>query len=243
LKTFALIAAVLIAGYAALHFTYPSNSWRYRLTINMETPEGIKTGVSVYQIAVSTGMGFGDSSGAHMYAKGEALVVDLGTRGILFALMINDQEVDYNGYLVFKTFPYPGPKQGPLSGVATPAGLKYYSNLRAKAELAPSQLPTLVRFRDTNDPKTVELVDANDLAKSFGAGVRFKSATIEMVDAGVWPFSMFGITGEPVTRGIETRLVWLDDEAQLSAFWKSLYSRGFQSNGSIEVRALFIQGR
>ena len=63
-------------------------------------------------------------------------------------------------------------------------------------ELAPGDLPLLVRFRDINDPRTVERVDANDLAASFGPGVYLKRATIE-------------ITRDPVTTGIEKRLAWL----------------------------------
>lgn len=55
------------------------------------------------------------------------------------------------------------------------------------------------------------LVDPNDLVKSFGEGMRFKGATIEMVDPGFWPLTMFGITGEPVTSQIEQRLSWLGE--------------------------------
>jgi hypothetical protein len=240
-----LIACVggLFFAYAAIHFSYPSGFWRYRLTIEVETPEGIKTGSAVYQIGVSTGMKFGDSSGAGMFAKGEALQVDLGSRGTLFALMNKDQSVDYNGYLVFKIFPYPGPKSGPLSGVATPDGLRYYANLRAKADVVGSQLPSLVRFRDLNNPKSVELVDPTDLAKSFGAGVKFLSSTIEMVDQGYWPLNQMGITGVPVTRGIEKTLSWVNSEDSLNSFWKSLYDLGFHSNGSIEVLTLFKGGQ
>jgi hypothetical protein len=242
MKWLGAFLAVLVIAYAALHFSYPAGFWRYRLTLEVETPEGTKTGSSVYQIGVSTGMKIGDSSGAGMFAKGEALQVDLGARGVLFALMTKDQSVDYNGYLVFKAFPYPGSKTGPLSGVATPEGLKYYASLRAKSNVPQSQLPSLVRFRDLNNPKSVELVDANDLAKSFGVGVTLKSATIEMVDQGYWPLNQMGLTGEPITRGIENRLPWLATEEMLNSFWKSFYALGFRPNGSVEVLTLFKRG-
>jgi hypothetical protein len=39
---------------------------------------------------------------------------------------------------------------------------------------APGEMPLLVRFRDMNDPKTLERVDPNDLAASFGPGVYLK---------------------------------------------------------------------
>ena len=56
--------------------------------------------------------------------------------------------------------------------------------------------PYFVRFKDIKDPKSVEQVDPDNLAKSFGTGVKLKSLTVQMTD-------------EPVTVGIEKRLGWL----------------------------------
>jgi hypothetical protein len=70
-------------------------------------------------------------------------------------------------------------------------------------------LPLLVRFRDIDDPKSVEEVDPLDIGKSFGAGAELVRATIEIVPVGIWPLNSFGITGEPITTGIEKRLSWL----------------------------------
>jgi hypothetical protein len=229
LKTFALIAAVLIAGYIGWGLVYPMGTWRYRLTIEVDTPESVKSGSSVIEVRAARQPKLTPETTTDIGISGEAVVVDLGQRGLLFSLLTSKTDVDYGYRIVFDMFPYAyeyvfkdGHKEIiPGAGQTTPGGIKYYASLRAKAELAPSQLPMLVRFRDTNDPKTVELVDPNDLAKSFGAGVRFKSATIEMVDAGVWPFSMFGITGEPVTRGIEKRLAWLEQSNPIFINWQN----------------------
>ena len=51
------------------------------------------------------------------------------------------------------------------------------------------RLPRLVTFRDTADPTSVERVDPDDLASTFGPGVRLESVTLEIVDQ------------EPGTRG------------------------------------------
>ena len=48
---------------------------------------------------------------------------------------------------------------------------------------------------------TAEIVDPDDLAKSFGPGVRLVRVTIE-------------ITGEPVTRGIRKVLPWLSPKVR-----------------------------
>ncbi|WP_066268991.1 hypothetical protein [Blastomonas sp. CCH3-A3] len=57
--------------------------------------------------------------------------------------------------------------------------------------------PMLVRFRDINDPTTVERVDPDALAASFGEGVKLRRVTVQLTD-------------DPVTKGIEKRLKWLD---------------------------------
>ena len=72
-----------------------------------------------------------------------------------------------------------------------------------------TSLPLLVRFRDINDALTVEKVDPLNLEQSFGPGVRLTRATLEIVPAGIWPFTWFGITGEPITKRIESKLGWL----------------------------------
>ena len=66
----------------------------------------------------------------------------------------------------------------------------------APGDKAADNYPYFVRFRDVRDPKSVEQVDPDNLAKSFGPGYRLKSLTATFTDA-------------PVTRGIEKRLGWL----------------------------------
>lgn len=56
-----------------------------------------------------------------------------------------------------------------------------------------SSYPMLVTFGDLDDPTSVERVDPDDLAASFGEGVALKRITVQ-------------ITDDPVTTGIEGRL-------------------------------------
>jgi hypothetical protein len=217
MKKLALAVVAFMALIVGWNFMYPSASWRYRLTLEVETPEGVKTGSSVVEVSGNAQARITPESVASFSVKGEAIAVDLAERGVLFALLNRDADVDYPIHIVFQQFPYVHDyvfedgttKRLEHGGEATREGLSYYANLRAKSNLPQSQLPSLVRFRDLNDPKSVELVDASDLAKSFGAGVTLKSATIEMVDQGYWPLNQMGITGEPITRVIENRLPWL----------------------------------
>lgn len=211
MKKLGFIAAILVAGFVMWGFLYPSGSWRHRLTIEVETPEGTKSGSSVVEVRVADVPKLTPEMGASISVRGEAVTVDMGERGSLFALLNKEEYRSYAPYFVYLMFP-DGRNNG---GHYDTARIQYYTNLYSsgngtKREVSAGKLPTIVRFRDINNPKTVELVDPNDLVKSFGGGVRFKGATIEMVDAGIWPLTMVNITGEPMTKIIESKLNWLD---------------------------------
>ncbi|HBM06154.1 MAG TPA: hypothetical protein DD369_11230, partial [Erythrobacter sp.] len=66
-----------------------------------------------------------------------------------------------------------------------------------------SAYPMLVTFGDLDDPASVERVDPDDLAATFGEGVRLKRITVQ-------------ITDDPVTSGIEQRLGWLGNIREMN---------------------------
>ncbi|MBK8174859.1 MAG: hypothetical protein IPK66_06190 [Rhodospirillales bacterium] len=202
-----MFAGILAATSVACSQMFPSGTWRYRMTVAVETPEGLKTGSAVREVTVRRGIALTPESLPSVQSKGEAVAVDLGQRGVLFAL------ISYDDYLtVFSAF-------GWTSGGTTPDGIKYFSNLKdAKATLTPKQYPMLVTFKDISDPKTVErvietdwcrekdengtcikeefFVKADHFEELFGRGVKLKEITIEMVN-------------DPVTWGIQNKLPWL----------------------------------
>jgi hypothetical protein len=206
------ITAAVLAG--VIKEKPPSGTWRYKMTVEVETPEGIKSGstvreVTIQDLAEPTNPSMG---GFRTKVKGEAVVVDLGPRGVLFALL-NGYAFgpDYAWQIVFHAFPMPGKPPG--AGGATPEGLEYYSHLKAKTVLPPSLYPMMVTFADLKEPKTVKSVydmhwngrypmhyetTADRFEETFGQGIRLKSIEIEMAD-------------ESITQGIEKKLVWLPE--------------------------------
>lgn len=188
--------------------------YRYRLTVEVDTPEGVKSGSSV--IEVSTAMSGPNNiptpGSLYRTARGEAVTVDLGERGLLFALIQSDWAANALMSTVTRLTPeemrnlqegtsefeimmkrlmaVPYEQDRPLPryiqfGVAPPA-----------LSGPPNGYPILVRFEDPALPKTVERVDADNLAASFGKGVKLKSITIARTEAAM-------------TRGIVNRLPWL----------------------------------
>lgn len=174
---------VLAAGLWKQEF--PSASWRYKITIEIETPEGIKTGSVVRETRASTDVRVGDVGGGSAGTIGEAVVVDLGKRQYLVGLLPEGDDL---------SLAMGGPPPGTREGMA------YYSHLKeGKASLMmKGVLPHFVTFKNPDDPMTVENVDGQDLAKTFGDGVTLKDVTIEITDA-------------PMTWGpLNTYLPWLE---------------------------------
>lgn len=170
---FLMVVIAVAIGFAFLVNKYPEGSWRYKMTVTVETPEGIKTGSAVREITVKTGPALTPESHAIVEVKGEAVVVDLGQHGTLFTLLDGDDAYR----VVFNVFPFGG-------GGTTREGVEYYSHLKnAKASLVEKKnIPTMVTFKDIKDPKSVIAVDRANLAGTFGTGVTLKDVTIEMTD-------------------------------------------------------------
>lgn len=193
MRTFSTVL-IIIAMYVGYEAFFNHGSWNYKLTLVIETPEGQVVGsavrkVSAYREPIILQF-LPSSSYAQADVKGEAVVVDLGRMGVLFALLKASSGVNGDPqYMVFNAFPFHWKDDTGESHAGgselTSEGIRYYRSLKGKKELAIEKLPMLVRFHDIKDPKTVELVDPNNLEKSFGKGVKLVSATLEMTDENV----------------------------------------------------------
>lgn len=209
--TLCVLAAIVFAAIVAWKIAYPSGSWRYKITVSVETPEGIKTGSAVREIRAAVAPGFlGVEKSLPTSVVGEAVVVDLGERGVLFAIMGVDDYWQFEN-----AFP---------TSLTWRDRFFYYKNLKnVKTEVAPVNYPRLLAFKDINDPKSVtiaykpitkvkdalgyqyEVVGVEDnMAELFGSGVSLKNIEIET-------------TNEALTRRVERYLPWLIELKQRRA--------------------------
>ncbi len=189
MKALGIAAAFCTALYGLYLFAYPSVTIRYRLALTVVADGAEHTGSGVVEVTYGKGVAFMTNSGGGYYVavKGEAVAVDVPNRGTLFALLKAG----------------PSHRSSPEEIIPKAFGVSWaedrFTRLRAltgRVELSPADLPLLVRFRDINEPNTVEGVDPSNLAEAFGPGVYLKQAWVE-------------ITSDPVTTGIEKRLPWL----------------------------------
>lgn len=203
------IVLALIGGTPLLYsVAYPSLMLRYRLTLEAEIDGKPKTGSGVIEVIYSKQPEFASGRDRVSSHRGEAVVLDLGDRGTLFALLqAGSDSRSIPESIILRAFNFDG---GAFPGPTVEEGFNRLRQLSGKRELPLTSLPLLVRFRDLNDPMTVEKVDPFDIASSFGIGTRLVRATLEIAPTGLWPLNSFGITGEPITTGIDKKLVWLN---------------------------------
>lgn len=193
LAALCILASILTGCSGSL-----SETIRYRLTVNVEVDGKLLSDSGVLQVKQSdTTPILGSMGGAGNEVTGEAVAIDLGSKGILFALLRGPQ-TGFGGsdrgapaWLLFHTFANLSKSEtGPLSKV------RLLRDLRPRKVLDIDEIPMLVHFRDLNDPKSVVQDDPTDLGATLGAGVALREVVIEVTD-------------ESITTGIEAKLAWL----------------------------------
>jgi hypothetical protein len=225
LKVLVPIIVVLLLAWGALfvHGWSSGDHMRYRITVTIDTPDGPKVGTAVHEVYTYSEMRLVPGQGGKFYAlsKGEAVEIDLGTRGTLF-LLLGDEGESWDVFNHMKD----GVKTFSLTG----------------HDLVPE---FFVMFSDMNDPTTaVEIVTEEKyqimrpkhrkskmetFEEAFGAGVALRSVSYE-------------VTADELTWGIEKRLPWLirsknggggiaDSPDQPN--YLSLYLREFSKGGPV----------
>ena len=90
-KTLSILLALIliVLGYLGYQYLFPSYSINYKITVNIETPEGIKSGSTVREISQKRALTAINLPGVGSAPNviGEAVVIDLGEKGLLFGLI------------------------------------------------------------------------------------------------------------------------------------------------------------
>jgi hypothetical protein len=201
-----ILAGLVILGIGYFLLNFYHIHVRYRLTVEVQDGDQVKTGSSVIDVAYNiqpdqtVNLGGRDT---HPTPVGYAPTVDLGEKGLLFLTFANapsgpgyhdgrnrNQQIscplDDIGCLPFAAYFQPG----------TDIGLSYSQQKEALHQLLRQSgprdvplviLPKLVRFRDINDQQTLVRVLPYDLAATFGPGVELKRVILQLTDDPVTP--------------------------------------------------------
>jgi len=192
----ALLAALVIGDQ--IRINRPAH--KYRLTLDIETPEGRKSASGV--MAVHPDRSY--TRRGQTRTLGDAIFVDLGQGKNLVALLAhldNRLVLDDMNYVALRAYLAATGKRVPFSEISRLTG-----TVPVKGEL----IPVLVAFADPAAPGTARVVRPDDAEAVLGKGYRIEGISVEVVRNGYWPLDFGGPLGEPVTRGIQAKLPWLD---------------------------------
>lgn len=183
--------------------TKPAEVVRLGVKVDVQTPQGDRSGYGVVESSVSSGMVFTGGGGVEYRVTGEAIAVDLPGNLVLFSLLRGRLGIDSGTFfanLVNQAVAAGAKPVPPLPNVFGPSEWKEERRAlraaRPSMALPASEYPLLGRFRDLSDPTSFEVVDPANLAASFGSGFALKQIVLSVTD-------------QPSTSGIEARLRWL----------------------------------
>jgi hypothetical protein len=197
---------------------------RYRLTVEVQDGDQIKTGTSVIDVSHDIEPDwFPNHPVGNTEQVGYAPTVDLGEKGMLFLTFAHatrtpeqwrerNKEVscafDDVGCLPFAAYRKPGILTDYSRKKAALDELLHQSGPR---DVPFAVLPKLVRFLNINDPNTLVPVSPDDLAASFGPGVQLKRVILQL-------------TNDPITPPPENWPQWLNVKRKNTEF------RGYEND-------------
>ena len=221
----ALLAALVIGDQ--IRINRPAH--KYRLTLEVETPEGRKSASGV--MAVHPDRSY--TRRGQTRTLGDAVFVDLGQGKNLVGLLAhvdNNLVLDDINYVALRAFAAAGGKRVPFSEMSRLTGI-----VPVKGEL----IPVLVIFTDPATPGSAKVVSPDDAEAVLGKGYRLQGISTEVVPNGYWPLDFGGALGEPVTRGIQAKLPWLSGAGDSAA--TALRAAGLPGVERIDAREAFTR--
>jgi hypothetical protein len=219
------LLAVLVVG-DQIRINRPGH--KYRLTVEVETPQGIKSASGV--LAVTPDRGY--SNRGRTLTSGDAVFVELGGGKNLVALLAHlDRTLDLDGinYVALRAYGEAGGQR---------VSFNQMSRMTGVVPVTGALIPVLATFADPAEPSSMRSVAPDHVEASLGSGFRLHRIAAEVVPNGFWPIDFGGPLGEPVTRAIRAKLPWLDRDGAAAA---ALKAAGLASAEPIDGREAFTR--
>lgn len=176
-------------GSAVIYQNAHTYTHRFRLGIEVDTPNGVVSNSSVIEVTKIEKADWTPTlPGVVSRVHGEAVFFDLGEGRNVIAILGfgptgSEDRIASLTHIAF----LPGRPKLQIEDIP---------KLTGSVELTGNLIPTLVTFENLNDPATARVVRSEEVEQVFGPGFRFRRAWIEM-------------TSDSVTRGIEQKLPML----------------------------------
>jgi hypothetical protein len=173
-----LIAVMLVYGFYKIK--YPTYTYRYRMTMEIDAGGQTRSGSSVIEVAVTRVPQILPEVGPYEWSvEGQAIFIDLPDRKNIVALLASGAVGELRGFplgIIPRVF------RGPNGRAPNVEDLP---DLRGRRELTKDQFPTLVTVSNPNDARTARVVDGDSLGSTLG--VHLRSISVEMTKAPVTP--------------------------------------------------------
>ncbi len=205
------IAAVLVLSVLAFvtwyKLTFPSYTFHYRLTVQVEVDGEIKEASGVVGIRWLDTPDWPNAAAFKFHAFGQTLLVDLGSYGVLFVPLSASEEREG---LDAKRLPFG--QQVPRTHDVVERAI----NAKGPSQVAPHNLPQFIWQPQLNDPSSAVVVTARQFPEVISPNVRL---------VGVWT----EITEEPVSTGLEEEVPWIGEmyEQKRKSVTRDYKDRGF----------------
>jgi hypothetical protein len=180
LCTTILIALIVHAGLSG----YSTVSYRYRLSIAVEVGGQVHSGSSVIDVQYTFNPKWvGPEAGAYNeHTTGQAVLVNLGARGVLMAALAGENYFDRTVVsvddLAGRAFQ---PDAAGLNGyLPTVERVRALAKLQGKAELTSNNLPQFYWFPDPANLQSARKIKPTEFASAIGDTAHLVSATVEM---------------------------------------------------------------
>lgn len=197
-KVLLLLLAIAVAGYVGYSLAYPTYTYRFRVTIEVETTDGVKTGSSVLEIVTVQYPAWTTfyTGTSHTIARGDAVFVDLGNGRNIIALNTLGDDISDTRADNF------APRSFLRADPSTPGGVFWAREMLKRTGertvYAGDLNPTLVTLRDLQDPRSIVSVPFHSPATVLGADILRVRSWIEL-------------TKDPVTWKLKDRIPWIED--------------------------------
>lgn len=206
LRTLLAVGATVPA--AACNLLRDHDTLKFRMTIAVDTPQGVKTGASVMQAVMKAGYPiYGAIDPGTYYVRGEAPFVDLGGGRFLFATLGEAVSTVRMLRTLQAFLAYSGNENALPSDVRGKNWRESFPEARSlepSGSLEAKDYPFLVTFADVTRPETVRRVDPSEFVAVFGPGYALRDIRIEIVG---WLTSL--------TKGFEDRFPQIADHKGL----------------------------
>src|SRR4029079_18491133 len=169
----ALLAALVIGDQ--IRINRPAH--KYRLTVEVETPQGRKSASSV--LAVHPDRSY--TRRGQTRTLGDAVFVDLGQGKNLVALLAHVDGklvLDDINYVALRAYTEASGKRVPFSEM---------SRLTGAMPVRGALIPVLIAFADPAVPGSAQVVRPDEAEAVLGQGYRLQKVSAEVVPNGYWP--------------------------------------------------------